>query len=212
MKLFKIGNPLKEMILIQSFGVNGDWYRAHGVNVKGHNGIDLKVYHGQPVYATHDGIALYQVDSMQGHGVVVITHEKFDYEADLDYYLPAGTAYMKTIYWHLCDPIKEPKYKSPLADKGAMEVKKGDLIGYADNTGFSTMDHLHFAVKPVAKTGENLYTWGPVMVDNGYTGCINPLPYFIDEILLKEELEKKITLLQQIVLLLRKVIDLTRPK
>ena len=209
MNLFKVSNPLEPMILLQGFGVNGAWYQAHGVNIKGHNGIDLKIFHGQPVYATHDGVALYQVDANQGHGVVVITDQKYDYLGDADFGYSGGNAYMKTIYWHFCDPIKEPQFKSPLADKGAMYVKRGDIIGYADNTGFSTMDHLHFAVKPVT-IGENLYTWGPVMVGNGYTGCIDPLPCLIDEILYKEELQKKIDLLTQIINLWKKILALRK--
>lgn len=180
---FKISKPVKDMVILQKFGVNGEYYRSHGVNIAGHNGIDLYTKHGEPIYATHDGVALYQVDSMQGHGVVVITKESYEFNG-------IKTPF-KTIYWHLCDPIKEPKFKSPIADKGAVEVKKGDLIGYANSTGFSTGDHLHFAVKPVAKSGENLWTWGPAEANNGYGGCVDPMPYFEDDTLYIENLKAK---------------------
>ncbi len=56
---FTISNPITPFVILQPFGVNGDYYQAHGINIKGHNGLDLKADHGQPVYATHDGMALY---------------------------------------------------------------------------------------------------------------------------------------------------------
>lgn len=168
---FKISKPVRDMMINQGFGVNGEYYRKNGINIKGHNGIDIITPHGEPIYAAHDGLALYQVDSHQGHGVVIITKESYEFE---DRETP-----FKTIYWHLCSASMDGgKYQSPIADKGAVEVKKGDLIGYADSTGFSTGDHLHFAVKPLAKKGENLYTWGPLDPDNGYNGCVDPMPYF----------------------------------
>lgn len=187
---FKISKPVEPFIITQQFGVNGDYYRANGVNIKGHNGIDLRAYHGQPVYATHDGLALYQVDNNQGHGVVIISKESFDFEN--------RQTPFKTIYWHLCSASMDGgKYQSPIANKGAVDVKKGDLIGYADNTGFSKGDHLHFAVKPLAKTGENLYTWGPIDPTNGYNGCVDPLPYFEDQTYTENLEEKKVALIKQ---------------
>ncbi len=122
--------------------------------------------------------------------MVVITNDKFDYLDD--------QAYFKTIYWHFCDPIKEPKFASPLSTGGAKPVKKGDLLGYADSTGFSSGDHLHFAVKPVAKVGENLFTWGPLDPNNGYNGCVDPMPYFEDQSNIIYDLQqKKVALLIQ---------------
>ena len=50
-------------------------------------------------------------------------------------------------------------------------VKVGDLIGWADNTGVSTGDHLHYEVKPVDELGNN------VLRGNGFFGAIDPLPY-----------------------------------
>lgn len=201
---FQIAHPIEPFVILQQFGVNGDYYRAHGINIAGHSGIDLKASHGQPVYATHDGVALYQVDSGGGHGVVVITNDQYDYMN--------GQAYFKTIYWHFCDPLKEPKFKSPLADKSGVPVKKGDLLGYADSTGFSTGDHLHFGLKPVGK-GENLYTWGNLEQDNGYMGAIDPLPYFENQTDIIFELEqKKISLIKQALDLANRILNILRAK
>lgn len=163
--------PVSPVFFNQKFGENANpIYAQQGL--PGHNGIDFRAYHGQPVYATHDGLASFQIDDHGGHGVVIITNEQFDY---LD-----GQSYFKTISWHLCDGLKEPKFQSPIADKtGFTAVKCGDLIGYADNTGESTGDHVHFGLKPVAQ-GENWGTWYNVAQQNGYNGAIDPMPYFYD--------------------------------
>lgn len=184
--------PLDKVVIAQPFGVNGEWYRANGVNVKGHNGIDFWTKHGDPVYATHDGYASYQIDANGGHGVVIITDKEFEYNG--------GTTFFKTVYWHLVDGLKEPKYASPFQDKtGFTKVEMGDLIGYADNTGFSTATHLHFALKPCAK-GEAWGTWYNTEGDNGYSGCVDPAPYFNKHFPVTVDLMKKqIGLLQQLI-------------
>ena len=160
--------PVKPYFVNQKFGQNlNAVYKQQGF--KGHPGIDLAIFHGKPIYASHDGWASYQVDNSGGHGVVIITDKEYDYED--------GQSYFKTIYWHLCDPLREPKFTSPIADKtGFVKVKAGELIGYGDNTGVSTGDHLHFALKPVAK-GENWGAWYNIEQKNGYSGAIDPEPY-----------------------------------
>jgi len=160
--------PVKPKFINQGFGDNGDYYQSHGINIKGHNGIDLQASHGQPVYATHDGTAYYEVDANSGHGVVIISDLQYDYNG--------GQANFKTIYWHLCDSSKEPKYVSPV-EGHPLKVKTGDIIGYADNTGLSTGDHLHFGLKPVL-SGEPVGTWYNPEQNNGYLGAIDPAPYF----------------------------------
>jgi len=72
--------PLNKVSIAQIFGVNGEWYRAHGVNILGHNGIDFWTDHGTPIYATHDGYASYQIDGNGGHGVVVITDKEYFFD------------------------------------------------------------------------------------------------------------------------------------
>lgn len=164
--------PVKVVHFNQKFGENATgMYKAQ--NMPGHNGIDFMAPHGTPVYAAHDGMASYQVDTGGGHGVVLVTNEEFDYEG--------RTVLFKTIYWHLCDSSKEPKYRSPIEGKtGFVPIKCGDLIGYADNTGQSTGDHLHFGLKPVAR-GENWGAYYNIAQENGYFGAIDPMPYFIQE-------------------------------
>lgn len=179
--------PVTPVRFNQHFGTNGTYYQANGINILGHNGCDFGAFHGQPVYAAHDGIALYESDNSSGHGVVIISDQPYDYKG--------GLVFFKTIYWHFCDPKKEPKYASPIytalgnkvnSGKGVF-VKRGDLIGFADSTGLSTGDHLHFGLKPInkgrsPKEGDapdlNIGNWVNVEQNNGYLGAIDPEPYF----------------------------------
>ncbi len=169
--------PIKPLIFNQYFGNPDPKYS--GLGLKAHNGIDFGTYHGQPVYASHNGYAYYEIDGGGGHGVVIRTDTPFEYEG--------GEAYFKTISWHLCDSSKEPQFKSPIED-GPKHVKAGDLIGYADNTGFSTGDHLHFGLKPQAQ-GEPNNSWYNLAQNNGYYGAINPIDYFNN--LFAEDIKKK---------------------
>jgi len=155
--------PVRPALVNQYFGKKDQKYTV--LNMTGHNGIDFRAKHGQPVYASHDGFASFQIDDHGGHGVVVITDK--DYEGQ----------FYKTLYWHLVDGLKEPIFKSPIQDKtGFTKVKQGEIIGYADNTGYSTGSHLHFGLKPVAK-GEDWGTWYNTAQSNGYNGAIDPLPF-----------------------------------
>lgn len=114
-------SPVKPYKVNQPFGVN--WnpvYKQQGL--LGHNGEDLQAYHGQPIYASHDGVCEPEIDDHGGNGVVLISND--------------GT--FKTIYWHMI----EDDAVVHAGDK----VKAGDLIGYADNTGQSTGDHCHWGL------------------------------------------------------------------
>ena len=166
MKPLQLYYPLHPWASTQTFGVNGEYYRAHGINIKGHNGVDA-IRGGQETYggnvrAAHDGIVTYAgVDGSEGWGVVLRTKEQF-----LD---TEGRAQVwKSIYWHLLPDI-------PV--RVGQEVKLGDVIGHADNTGFSTGSHLHFGLKPIAQ-GENEWAWYNLEQDNGYMGAVDPTPYF----------------------------------
>lgn len=158
MKL-QLGLPVQPFHVNQDFGINGTYYRNAGINIVGHNGLDLLATHGEPVYASHDGIAYPEVDSSGGHGIVLRTQQPFDYGEH--------QVYFKTIYWHLVNEV-------PVVATGQV-VKKGDLIGHADNTGFSAGDHLHFGLKPQFNEGDA--NWVNVDDTNGYLGAIDPTPY-----------------------------------
>ena len=143
--------PIQPFVVNQAFGADVAYYqKMFGVN--GHNGLDLKALHGQPIYAAHDGIANYEIDTSGGHGVVVTADE------------------YKTIYWHMVDSSIEPQFTSPIEGK-IVAVKAGDLIGYADSTGVSSGNHLHFGFKFIDANGATLNT------NNGFLGAVDPTPY-----------------------------------
>ncbi len=168
--------------VMQPFGVNGTYYQNAGINIIGHNGLDLRAYHGQPIYAAHDGQALHEVDDKGGWGVVIISNQSYDYGGDQRSF--------KTIYWHMCDSTKEPQFRSPLEgeENRWKHVKAGELIGYADSTGFSTGDHLHFGLKPVTP-GEPPSAVTTSYPNNGYLGSIDPAPFLGMGFVFRRDLE-----------------------
>jgi len=155
----KLKYPINPFFVNYVFGRVTDLYTAQGL--KGHNGIDLQAYRGQPIYASHDGICYPEVDNAGGNGVVIRSLTPYE--------LLGGVFYIKTIYWHLL--------KDNAVVQTGQQVKTGELIGYADNTGVSTGDHLHFGLKTVAQN-ETDFTWYNTRQTNGYFGAIDPMPYF----------------------------------
>lgn len=88
---------------------------------KGHTGIDLKCAHGQEVYAAQAGV-VYDIDTDPITGLDVrIEHDVNGFK-------------FRTIYEHLLG------HQVKKGDK----VRTGQLIGWGDNTGRSSGDHLHF--------------------------------------------------------------------
>lgn len=156
---FTLFYPVKPFSVNQPFGVNPALYAKYGLN--GHNGLDLLADHGQSVYAAHDGICYPEVDTNGGNGVVLRTLVPFNYQG--------APTYFKTIYWHLL--------KADAVVKHGQKVKAGDLLGYADSTGDSTGDHLHFGLKPQLWNEEN-WAWYNVEQANGFLGAIDPTPFF----------------------------------
>lgn len=169
MAKLRLYNPLKRVTVTQGYGIDGtdpkmvEKYKTLGLKDGLHNGVDMVALDGTPVYASHDGrVTFAGYDGSGGLGVVIRTNEQFDYEG--------SQAYYKTIYWHL--------KRDSLLVTGGQEIKAGQQIASADNTGFSTGSHLHYSLKPIAK-GENDWTWYNIEQSNGLGGNIDPAPYFI---------------------------------
>jgi hypothetical protein len=128
----------------QLWGENPQIYNRFtydGVTLKGHNGIDFLTPTGTPLAAVDDGtVADAVLNDPGGFGnYVKLTH-----------------AWGESIYAHM-EAIHVPKGK---------QVRKGEVIGTADNTGFSGGPHLHFAVRV-----------NPYVRTDGWGGFTDPLPY-----------------------------------
>lgn len=91
---------------------------------KGHLGLDLKIYRGQEVYCARDGEVCF-IDTNPKSGLDVRIKSIIN-----------GIEYVH-IYEHLLG------YQPSVGDK----LKTGQLIGWADNTGYSSGDHLHFQLE-----------------------------------------------------------------
>ena len=110
--------PIKNMYNVTS----GFGSRMHPILKvwRRHEGVDITAPRGTPVYATADGV-ISRKQSQSGYGIAVIIDHGYSYE---------------TLYAHLSKRIVKPGQK----------VKRGELIGYVGNTGFSIGSHLHYEV------------------------------------------------------------------
>lgn len=123
-------------------------FRSVYSKMKGHNGLDLRAPRWTPVYASREGrVVEVETEVERGLGVGIL-------------HGPYSNKYYKTRYWHLA------AIDVHLDER----VMTGQLIGYADSTGFSTGDHLHFEIKETDNKGNTLNN------GNGYFGAVNPLP------------------------------------
>lgn len=146
--------PIKDVYVTQPWGVNWvrpGFYKNLGLPLDKHNGIDFLTQDGCPVIAAHDGYVGYAGKDRYGGINIKLFRTRY------------GRSYF-TVYYHL----KKTKVKT------GDNVKAGELLGWADNTGMSTGHHLHFGLKECA----DIMT---VNCNNGYKGAIDPSPYFIDK-------------------------------
>lgn len=122
-------------------------FRSVYSTMKGHNGIDAFALTWQRCYAAAAGTVIEkQTEPERGLGIGIL-HEW------------EGKFY-KTRYWHLA------AIDVDLGD----QVSAGQLVGYCDNTGYSSGTHLHFEVKETDAAGETIGK------ENGYLGAIDPAP------------------------------------
>jgi len=135
--------PVKPFVINQKFGENNACVTTDGTNKviscdgnnppagykslygsSGHKGLDLRTAHGQEVYCAQDGKVIH-IDTNPKSGLDVrVQHE---YKGDI----------YCTIYEHLLG------YQPKVGDS----LRVGQLIGWADNTGYSSGDHLHFELQ-----------------------------------------------------------------
>lgn len=162
--------------------------------MRGHNGLDYHALRWTQIYAAREGEVV-EVETEQERGLGIGILHKFYVDTATGQELtvsqaksrPHKVVYYKTRYWHLI----------------AMDVHIGDrvwtgsLIGYADSTGYSSGDHLHFEVKETDSRGNTINN------NNGFFGAVDPLPLMYDDFardvnLLRLSLEKAASMLDAI--------------
>jgi murein DD-endopeptidase MepM/ murein hydrolase activator NlpD len=111
--------------VVSGFGYRADPFHGHG---HFHAGLDIVADIGTPVKSVADGVVITSGAPEQGYGLQVEVNHGFGYV---------------TKYAHL----------SGLKAQVGQKVKRGDIIGYTGNTGYSTGPHLHYEV---IKNGEKV--------------------------------------------------------
>jgi murein DD-endopeptidase MepM/ murein hydrolase activator NlpD len=129
--------PCVTQEVTQLFGENVEYYKKIGLQ-NGHNGVDFGCVTGEPVFAVQGGVIEQADVDNSGYGL----HIRIEHDAA-----------WQSRYAHL-QSIKTGIYEG-------VHVQAGDVIGYADNSGFSTGPHLHFELRR-----------------NGV--AVDPLPYLED--------------------------------
>jgi len=148
---------LGEFRITQKFGENPDVYKRFGLN--GHDGQDWGMPNGTPLYTPISGIVKEARIDPAGYG----------------HYLRIENSELGVVLAHLKSfNVGESK-----------EVTEGELVGWSNNTGFSTGPHLHFGI----------YT-KPRQYQNGYRGYVDPEPFLNEDMATIKELEKKIEVLE----------------
>ena len=126
--------------ITQGFGENPQVYKKFGL--KSHNGQDLALPVGTPLYSPIDGRILIKKEQPKGYGKYCYITEQYNGEC------------REIILAHL--------------DRFANWtdgdwIKAGDLVGWSGNTGFSTGPHLHWGLRRRINGGVKNY-------ENGYFG------------------------------------------
>lgn len=142
------------------------YYRS--VGLLGHDGTDFGAYSGQPIYSACAGtVNELQTVVERGLGIGIIS-DVMHHFVHGPYCEDEGDYFANTRYWHL------KSFNVKQGDK----VNAGQLIGWADNTGYTSGDHLHFELKPMHQNPDG--TFAPVFPSNGLNGSIDPTDYFSD--------------------------------
>lgn len=119
--------PLNNIRITQNFGLTAFAKRNTGLyGSSGHNGIDLAAPVGTPIKSPADG-------RITGVGDTDLTCRGASYGKWVVIDHQNG---LSTIYAHL----------SLTRSREGEEVKRGSVIGWTGNTGYSTGPHLHFSV------------------------------------------------------------------
>ncbi len=119
--------PVEDPYITQFYGQTRSAQKLY--KTKTHTGVDFRASVGTPIFAAHDGAVSAIDNNDQG------TSRWYRYQYGL-YVMIEHENNLSTLYAHLSKTIV----------KEGDTVKRGDLIGYSGNTGYSTGPHLHFGV------------------------------------------------------------------
>ncbi len=143
-----LGYPVSDVFVTQEYGATA--FARWAYKTKFHNGFDFKASIGTPILAAEDGevMAVGNNGQVQYGRYILIKHQNN----------------LATLYAHLSREIV----------KKGEGVKRGQVIGYSGNTGYSTGPHLHFGVYWLASVTLKSFP-GAGLIPVGVT--INPADY-----------------------------------
>lgn len=135
--------------ITQKFGERPLVYKQFGL--KGHNGVDIGIPTGTPVFAPFDGEVQITDSGKEGYGLHIKIRSK--------------EKAMECVLGHLSEVR---------VVQGQM-VRFGDKIALSGNTGFSTAPHLHTGYRMLKPSKAKLWNWEVLDYNNGYKGYFDHL-------------------------------------
>jgi murein DD-endopeptidase MepM/ murein hydrolase activator NlpD len=182
--------PAKPYKVHQVWGIRNPLYEQFGF--KRHNGEDFALGADTRLYAPCSGTIVRTGNQPNGGGIFLSVMSEH-------YQFPDGQ------YRVLIDLLHCEKL---LVSEGA-QVTVGDVVAIADNTGLSTGPHTHIQVRRVhswnGESGTSLFF--KEADSNDANNSIDPSPYW--QSVYAQDYWKAISLLQQLVALLQKMLNLS---
>ena len=155
-----IGWPLDNVYITQYFG-NTSFAQSGAYSGRGHNGIDFRAAVGTPVRSVSGGV----VQEINQGAVRYCQYGKW--------VLVKHDNGLTSLYAHL----------SNIAVSKGARVSRGEVVGYAGNTGYATGPHLHFTLYISSAVTFKQYTCNsgqtafiPIAPLNAYLNPLNYLP------------------------------------
>lgn len=153
--------PTKPFRLTQAWGIYNPAYQEAGFGFTKHNGIDVGILIGTPIFAPQDGIVIKVATKENGKwqpkggGVFVSILTK-----DLWKFDDGEISYVLIDFLHCSNiPVIEGQI-----------VSTGELLAISGNTGYSTGPHTHMQFRRVEKDLRNIDK-------NEANNSFDPLPY-----------------------------------
>jgi len=147
--------PRVTQLFGKDFLMSNGKYAYESMGMKGHNGVDIGLIVGTPLYSPMDGEYKAIDSGLRGYGKHFRIRNKYKK--------------LELVIGHLSDFFLKSEGK----------VTQGDLIGYSGNTGFSTAPHCHIGGRSLSNTPQNIWEATILNYNNGYFGYWDIAPYVI---------------------------------